>query len=58
MKSLSSFFGDMELVYLSEKTDDKETSFLRIAEYSLTYNNTSLSVIFIYEDGKWYIKDL
>ncbi len=25
MKSLSSFFGDMELVYLSEKTDDKET---------------------------------
>ncbi len=58
MKSLSSFFGDMELVYLSEKTDDKETSFLRIAEYSLTYNNSLLSVIFIYEDGKWYIKDL
>ena len=58
MKELSSYFNNMELVYLSSKTKDGETSFHRIAEYKMTFEHSSLSVVFIYENRKLYIKYL
>ncbi len=60
-KELSVFydiFSNMEMVYLSPPVNPKTDSFTRIAEYKAYWNDMEFSIVFIKEDGKWYILDL
>jgi len=51
-------FAEAEMVFLSPPGSPKSDTFYRMAEYKAVWNDMEISIVFIKEDGQWYILDL
>jgi hypothetical protein len=53
---IASLLEERELVFISDPIRKKTDTALRLAEYSVTYEGQSFSLVFVEEGGKWLIK--
>lgn len=58
LDTFTNIFSSLEMVYLSPPVNPKTDTFDRIAEYKANWNEMEFSIVFIQEDGQWYILQL
>lgn len=58
LDTFNNIFSSLEMVYLSPPVNPKTDTFDRIAEYRANWNEMEFSIVFIQEDGQWYILQL
>lgn len=55
---LCQVLDDLEMTYLAPATEGDEVTMNRVAEYQTILNQQTVTVVFIYENGRWLIQSL